>query len=380
MAKRSNGEGTIYWDKKAKRYRIQFTDLDNRRRSLSAKTYPEAQRILRESITARDAGLLAKPKSKIETLGVFLDKWHESQSQTNWEPKTSENTALDINRYIKPEIGNIKLSSLTPEIISQAYAKIKSKHNLSDHSLHRIHRLLKTALKSAVRLRKIIINPMDCVDAPRIRKAKIKVLEISDIQKILQSLGGLPGMWSSLWHITLLTGLRQGEILGLTWDNVNFENSTISINQQLQRQTGKGLVLKRLKTDIDTRFIYLDEVSVQALKRWRQEQIELRLKLEGWNKQNFVFTNSVGNPLEPRRMTRKWAELLNLNGIAHLKLHGARHSFATLAIKNGLDIKTVSHYLGHTDIKTTISIYQHITDSSLIAAAEKISGLISQGA
>ena len=380
MAKRSNGEGTIYYDEKSKRFRIQFFDNENRRRTLSARTFSEAVKKLRETITARDAGLLGKQKSQIKTLGVFLDSWHEIQSLTNWEFKTSENAALDINRYIKPEIGSAKLDSLTPESISRAYVRIKAKHGLSDASMHHIHRLMKTAFKFAIKTRQILINPMDGVDAPRVRKGKIRVLEPSEFQKILLSLNSGPSMWRSLWRITLLTGLRQGEVLGLAWENVDIDKRTIYISQQLQRQTGKGLVIKRLKTDIDGRYIELDPDSVTALRQWKSEQSALKLVLDNWGEHDLVFTNSVGKPIEPRRSARRWAELLKNNGIPHMKLHAARHSFATWAIKGGLDIKMVSHYLGHTDIKTTISIYQQITDSSLASAASKISALIRKGA
>ena len=146
--------------------------------------------------------------------------------------------------------------------------------------------------------------------------------------------------------------------------------------QQLQRQTGNGLVLKRLKTDINGRFIHLDSETAATLKRWKSEQASLKLQLRSWGENDLVFTNSIGKALEPRRSARKWAELLKQNGIEHIKLHGARHSFATWAIKNGFDIKVVSHYLGHSDIKTTISIYQHITEASLTSAATKMTELL----
>ena len=106
--------------------------------------------------------------------------------------------------------------------------------------MHHIHRLMKTAFKFAIKTRQILINPMDGVDAPRVRKGKIRVLEPSEFQKILLSLNSGPSMWRSLWRITLLTGLRQGEVLGLAWENVDIDKRTIYISQQLQRQTGKG--------------------------------------------------------------------------------------------------------------------------------------------
>jgi integrase len=221
---------------------------------------------------------------------------------------------------------------------------------------------------------------MDGVDAPRVRKIQQKVLEEHEILGIINSLESETTQWKALWRITLLTGIRQGEVLGLCWNEVNFENNTIRIVQQLQRQTGKGLVIKRLKTDIEGRSLYLDSETMLILKRWKSEQSIQKLKLKEWGEFDLVFTNSVGRAIEPRRTARKWAELLKRNQIDHIKLHGARHSFATWMIKRGLDLKVVSHYLGHTDIKTTINIYNHITDSSLSSAAALIQNLVSKGA
>jgi integrase len=380
MAKRPNGEGTVFFDEKANRYRAQFYDNENKRRNLSAKTKTGIHRKLRDAITARDQGKLTRSPSEIESLGEFLDSWHEIQSKSVWEFKTSENAALDINRYIKPVIGNIRLDSVTPEMIMRAYVKIKETHNLSESSINHVHRILKTAFNSAIKLRKIVVNPMDGVDAPRVRKIQQKVLEEHEILGIINSLESETTQWKALWRITLLTGIRQGEVLGLCWNEVNFENNTIRIVQQLQRQTGKGLVIKRLKTDIEGRSLYLDSETMLILKRWKSEQSIQKLKLKEWGEFDLVFTNSVGRAIEPRRTARKWAELLKRNQIDHIKLHGARHSFATWMIKRGLDLKVVSHYLGHTDIKTTINIYNHITDSSLSSAAALIQNLVSKGA
>ena len=376
MSKRPNGEGTVFYDPKSKRFRAQFYDHEHKRRTLSSRTKSGIHKKLRDGITARDAGFLSRKPSEIETLGDYLDSWHIIQSKAVWEFKTSENIALDINRYIKPVLGHFRLDALNPELITKAYSEIKELHDLSDASLNHVHRTLKTSLKSAVKMRKILVNPIDGVEAPRIRKGKVRVLEESDLLRLISSIKNGPIEWNALWRITLLTGLRQGEVLGLTWENINFANNTIYVMQQLQRQTGNGLVLKRLKTDIDGRFIHLDSETAVTLKRWKSEQASLKLQLRSWGENDLVFTNTIGKALEPRRSARKWAELLKQNGIEHIKLHGARHSFATWAIKNGFDIKVVSHYLGHSDIKTTISIYQHITEASLTSAATKMTELL----
>ncbi len=380
MAKRPNGEGTVFFDRKANRYRAQFFDKNGKRRTLSARTQSGIHKKLRDAIKAREDGTQTNKPSDMETLGQYLDSWFEIQSQSKWEFKTSEHNALDINRYIKPVLGQVRIDLLTPEIITKAYAEIRKVHNLSESSMLHVHAVLKSALKRAIMMKKIIVNPMDGVEAPRPRLGKMRVLSGKEMQTLLRALTSEPVEWRAMWQVTLLTGLRQGEVLGLTWDNVDLNTGEIRVVQQLQRQTNRGLVIKNLKTDIDSRTIILTKENISELRKWKIEQSALKLQLHSWGEHDLVFTNSVGKALEPRRTARMWADLLNRSGIEHIKLHGARHSFATWAIQNGIDVKVVSHYLGHKDLRTTLKIYQQITSEGLQATSLRISELSTKGA
>ncbi len=380
MAKRPNGEGTVFFDRKANRYRAQFFDKNGKRRTLSARTQSGIHKKLRDAIKAREDGTQTNKPSDMETLGQYLDSWFEIQSQSKWEFKTSEHNALDINRYIKPVLGQVRIDLLTPEIITKAYAEIRKLHNLSDSPMLHVHAVLKSALKRAIMMKKIIVNPMDGVEAPRPRLGKMRVLSGKEMQTLLRALTSEPVEWRAMWQVTLLTGLRQGEVLGLTWDNVDLNTGEIRVVQQLQRQTNRGLVIKNLKTDIDSRTIILTKENISELRKWKIEQSALKLQLHSWGEHDLVFTNSVGKALEPRRTARMWADLLNRSGIEHIKLHGARHSFATWAIQNGIDVKVVSHYLGHKDLRTTLKIYQQITSEGLQATSLRISELSTKGA
>jgi integrase len=380
MAKRPNGEGTVFFDRKANRYRAQFFDKNGKRRTLSARTQSAIHKKLRDAIKAREDGTQTNKPSDMESLGEYLDSWFEIQSQSKWEFKTSEHNALDINRYIKPVLGQVRIDLLTPEIITKAYAEIRKVHNLSESSMLHVHAVLKSALKRAIMMKKIIVNPMDGVEAPRPRLGKMRVLGGKEMQTLLQAITSEPVEWRAMWQVTLLTGLRQGEVLGLTWDNVDLNTGEIRVVQQLQRQTNRGLVIKSLKTDIDTRTIILTKENITELRKWKIEQSALKLQLHSWGEHDLVFTNSVGKALEPRRTARMWADLLKKSGIEHIKLHGARHSFATWAIQNGIDVKVVSHYLGHKDLRTTLKIYQQITSEGLQATSLRISELSTKGA
>jgi len=155
----------------------------------------------------------------------------------------------------------------------------------------------------------------------------------------------------------------------LLWSDIDMNTGELWLHQQLQRQKNKGLVLKKLKSDAKSRVIYLDEVSLNLLKEWRKEQSSSRLKAVSWDSRGFVFTNSVGNPMEPRRASKEWAKLLREVNLPHFKLHTARHTFATLGLQNGFETKLITHYLGHSNSGTTVDIYQHMNEDILRNAA-----------
>jgi integrase len=308
--------------------------------------------------------------SQAGTVGEAMDSFLESKSSKEF--KTIERYKLDIERYLKPKLGRNKLSNLTAEQIEKAYAEIRSEHVLSNNSMVHLHATLRGAIKRSLRLKKIKNNPLDGVEAPSRIKSNVNPLTQSEMREVLRLAENEKGMWPSLWRITLLTGFRQGEVMGLNWEDVDFEEGTLRLHQQIQRQTGRGLVLKELKAHAKGRKIMLDSKTLAYLRNWKRAQAQYRLSLEKWNENNFIFTNSVGNPMEPRKATSKWAELLRNAGLIHLNLHGARHTFATVMMDEKIDIKLVSYYLGHSNITTTMNIYQHISKDALSQTAKTI--------
>jgi integrase len=267
----------------------------------------------------------------------------------------------------------MKLNQMTSDVIELSYSTIQRNFNLSDNSMAHCHATLRGAIKRGIKHKKLATNPLLGVDAPSRKRVQIQPLTETQMLSALDYSAKNEGiMWSSMWRIHLLTGFRQGEVLGLTWEDVDFNEGTLRLHRQLQRQKDKGLVLKTLKADANKRTIKLDLPTLALLRTWKSEQSQFRLLLGKWGETNFIFTNSVGNPLEPRKAAKKWAELLKAVGIPHIKLHGARHTFATVMLQKNVDTKVVSHYLGHTDISTTQNIYQHVNSEMLANTANLI--------
>lgn len=358
MARRINGEGTVWHVPSEKRWRGAYY-VGGTRRTLSGKDRKTVEVKLREALTARDNNTLENTAKQAGSVAEALDAFLVSKS--NKEYKTYTRYQLDVERYLKPEIGSRKLASLTAEDIEAAYMAIQKTHGLSGTSMVHIHATMRGTIKRALRLKKIKGNPMEGVNAPTKSTKYRKPLTQADMKLVLNAAKSQGAKWNALWRITLMTGFRQGEVLCLTWEDFNLEDGSLYIHRQIQRQTGKGLVIKDLKTHARGRTIDLDQETVAALKLWRKEQTQQRLAMDTWGSENFIFTNSVGKPIEPRKSSRMWAALLESAGLPHLNLHGARHSLATMMMELGVEVKVVSHYLGHSDVSTTQNIYQHIS-------------------
>ena len=370
--RRSNGEGTVWYAKTEGRFRAQYPDAHGHRRTITGKTKRDVEKKLRTALTKRDSNTLEEMASIAGTVEELLVSFIESLEGKR-EPKTIERYALDVNNYLVPTLGKLKLNQLTSDIIEIAYSTIKRDFVLSDNSMAHCHATLRGAIKRGMKHKKIAVNPLANVDSPKRKRVQIQPLSELQMLNILEFSATHENiMWTVMWRIHLLTGFRQGEVLGLTWEDLDFNEGTLRLHRQLQRQKNKGLVLKTFKADANKRTIQLDSPTLAFLRIWKSEQAQFRLQLGGWGENNFIFTNSVGNPMEPRKAAKKWAELLMAVGITHIKLHGARHTFATVMLQKNVDTKVVSHYLGHTDISTTQNIYQHVNTQMLVSTADLI--------
>lgn len=378
MAKRRiNGDGTWWYAETENRYRAQYFDLDGRRRNLSAKTSKEIVKKLRIALNKKESRTLEAMPSRAGTVQEMLQSFLDDKAR-KVEPRTLERYKLDIDRYLIPELGRIRLTDLTSDLIEDAYTRIQEsygKHGLSQNSMAHINIILNAALKRAIRRKKIAFNPLDHIDTPKRKRSQVLPLTAEQKSQVINGGKSKPIIWRLMWALHFNTGFRQGEVLGLLWSDIDMATGELRLHQQLQRQKGMGLVLKKLKSDAKSRKIYLDSVSLALLKEWKKEQASSRLKALAWDIRGFIFTNSVGNPMEPRRASKEWARLLQEVNLPHFKLHTARHTFATLSLENGFETKLVTHYLGHSNSGTTVDLYQHMNDEILRNAALTIGKL-----
>ncbi len=293
----------------------------------------------------------------------FLEKYKVNLSITTYS------CYLRIcKKYLIPMLGKYKLEELKP-IHLQNY--VDDLMEILAPQTIKIHiNILNLALKKAYRLRLIRENIVECIEVPRIKKFKNNIYNKQDMIKLLQICKGTP----IELHIYLASGLglRISEILGLTWDNIDFNENTITIDKITVRN--KGLViLKNPKTESSERTISAPNEIILMLKNHKKKQLESKLKGEIINKANLLFFDKNENPIAQDVLSKKFNTFLKDKKLDHIRFHDLRHSHVTLLINSKVPIKVISERVGHSNINTTLNIYAHTLKEMDSEASDKIS-------
>ncbi len=328
-------------------------------------TKAAAQRRLRELLTDLDKGLpIDAPKLN---LGAFLDTWLIDYAETRTAPRTVDGYRGIIERYLKPNLGNVFLSKLTPQHVQRLHSNMREKQ-LSARTILHTHKILSQSLKHAVKWRLLIRNVCEAVDPPRPRRKEMKAMDASDVQVFLEAIKDSP--YRHLFFVMLYTGLRRGEVLGLRWCDVDTNKETISVNQSVIRLHNKGLMVTEPKTPYSRRLISLSPSVVTLLKGLRIRQMEqMEADSIEWDENGLVFANNDGGPLSPDTVTHAFAKIIKRTGLPHVRLHDLRHTHATLMLKQGVHPKIVSERLGHSSVTITMDTYSHVLPGMQTEAA-----------
>ena len=271
-------------------------------------------------------------------------------------------------KYLIPLLGKYKIEELKP-IHIQNY--VDDLIGILSPQTIKIHiNILNLALKKAYRLRLIRENIVDCIEIPRYKKFKNNIYNKEDMIKLLQTSKGteleLP------IHLASGLGLRISEILGLTWDNVDFNENTITISKITVRNNGK-VILKDPKTESSERTISAPVELMTLLKDYKKNMIERKLKGEIRNEMNLIFFDKNELPIAQDVLSKKFNRFLKENNLEHIRFHDLRHSHVTLLINSKVPIRVISERVGHSNINTTLNIYAHALKEMDLEASDKIS-------
>lgn len=327
------------------------------RKSVYGKTQAEVRKKLQQATTAIDEGVYTTPSNI--AVGQWLDVWIAEYS-AHLKETTLSLYKLRINKTIKPAIGAVKLKGLTAPMIQKFYNDLqKSEKPLAPKSIHNIHGILHKALQQAVKLDYIKLNPSNACNLPRVEKPDIKPLDEDDITRFLEAIHN--HRYERPLIVSIFTGIRQGELIGLTWDCVDFKKGTIYLYRQLQKVEGayKFMSLKNSKTRTITPAPFVMDI----LREQRRIQNEWRLLAgSAWTKGNFIFTDEIGGHLKKQTIYNQFKSVVAALGLPEARFHDLRHTYAVSAIQSGDDIKTVQENLGHHTAAFTLDVYGHVTE------------------
>lgn len=342
-------------------------------RTITGKTQKEVAQKLKEITLAVDTGTYIAPSK--QTVGQWLDTWADTYLG-GVKPFTVVSYKGQINNHIKPAIGAVRLEALDTATVQRLYNDLANerdgKPGLSPKSIKNVHGVLHKALQQAVANGLIRANPADACTLPRIVKAEIRPLDEVQTKAFIEAIKGHE--FETLYTVTLFTGMREGEVLGLTWDCIDFSAGTIYIKQQLQREKKAGgqYQLVSLKND-KPRSITPAPWVMEILHKHRQKQAAAQLRAgKLWNNpQGFVFTNEIGGHLVSWTVTKKYKRVVAQIGRPDARFHDLRHSYAVASIRAGDDIKTVQDNLGHATASFTLDVYGHVTEQMKQASAAR---------
>lgn len=323
---------------------------------------PDAEREMANIIRELEDGTYLEP-SKMN-VAEYLRYWLENYAATNLAPSTYASYVRIINGHIIPNLGGVELIKLQPLQIQAYYTKAlkegrrDGKGGLSPRTVQYHHRVLREALQHAIQWQMLKLNPADATHPPKPEKPEIHPLEQEELDKLLEHLGGHRDKW--LFMFAAYSGMRQGELLGLKWSDVDWGGKTISIRRTVGWINGQGFVFRNIgKSKKALRNIHLLDAAVYALRKQKKQLAEERLAAFEYEDMDLVFPNMVGRPYNPSDVSGRFGKEAKKAGF-NIRFHDLRHTFATFMLKLGVHPKIVQEYLGHETIGITMDTYSHV--------------------
>ena len=278
----------------------------------------------------------------------------------------------NMTKRIYPEIGYIKLRDLRPDHLNSLYVKLakdgmnkRTGGKLSNKTILRYHRFISIVLTQAVKEGLIPFNPASRAEPPKVEKKEPNYIQSSTIPLIFDALKTEPLKWQVLVQLLLVSGCRRGEVLGLKWENVDFDNARIYICNNIIYTPGKGVYESSPKTESSKRFVSLPTETMKMLKQYQLWQYEERLRLGAYfQNQGFVFCQDNGSPMHPCSVTTWLARFSDRHGLPHINPHAFRHTMTSLLFFGGVDSVSISKRLGHSQVSTTTDIYAHVMEEA----------------
>ena len=310
------------------------------------------------------------------TLGEWLDKWLDEYMKFTVRDATLKSYRTLANNQVKRFLGNKQLSLITTQDIQKMYNDIKKRgrtknhplngYEISDSVVRKIHMMLHEALDVAVKERLIPKNPTNGTSIPKNNYSEKQILDDEQLKIFCEAIK-YEELWYDFFYVEIMTGLRKGEICGLKWSDINFSENKLRVQRSVSYKAREGIVIGETKTNTGTRNILLPPSVTELLKTRKQS-----------TNSEWIFPNFLNpeQPLHPASAYRKLKLILKHAELPMIRFHDLRHTFATHAMKGGVDAKTLSGILGHTNASFTLDTYTHVTSDMQRNASEVVGSIM----
>jgi integrase len=356
MKRRGNHEGSLY-QRPNGTWSAQIS-LQGRRLSHTFKTQREAREWIRETHNQIDLGMTYTSTKR--SLAEHLISWLENEKPV-MRSRTWNHYEQLARMYVIPNIGKIVLKDLSTETLQALYSRLIGQ-GVGTYTVVKIHTLLHSALKVAVDAGMIGRNPASRAHPPKTPDFEMKILDESQASQLLVAIIG--HRWEALFHLAIATGMRQMELLGLKWDDLDWIRQTVKVERQLVRPDKTGVKFQGTKTRFGRRSIALGDQTITVLRgHYERQQAERLAAGKKWVEYGLMFANSHGGPIEPRNLLTEFHQLLDQAGLPAIRFHDLRHTSASLMLNHGVAPIVVSRRLGHSKASITIDIYGHMIAS-----------------
>lgn len=368
--RRSAGEGSIYklpngrWQGSVE---LAWVNGKRVRKRITRPTRREVVRDLRELVRRAEANELSAQKPP--TLSAWMSTYVAEVASTRVRPSTLVSYESMINHHIVPGLGHHRIDRLRPQHIAAFYRQ--RSEILTASSVRRLHAILRRALTVAVRWGLIERNPVLMVDPPPMTRHEIQPYTVEEARRFLDAVDG--HRLRARWIIGVSLGLRQGETLGLRWEDVDLTRSQLHVRRAIRLQPDGSLALVDTKTARSRRTLPMPAPVTQALHAHRQLQDAERTQaLDLWQESGLVFTSAVGTAIHPRNDYRAFQQLLRQAGLRRIRLHDLRHTAASLLLAQEVPPRVVMEILGHSQIGVTLNTYTHVDTTLTQVAAQRM--------
>lgn len=359
MPKRGNGEGSIYRRKSDGLWVGSLSLPDGTRKVFYGKKQSEVIAKLDEAANTLRHGML--PTGTNVTVQEYLESWLENIHKPTVRLSTYLNYSKLLKNYLVPGLGKVKLQKLTPQQVQAFYSK-KINEGLSPKTVNNVHGVLHKALDNAVKWDILPRNVCDAVTPPRIPRKEKNVLTKQQAHTLIEQLK--EHHLEALLVLAVITGMREGEILALRWQDIDFEDGSLQVQRAVSYLKGYGYVESEPKTAKSRRMIKLPVFVVNVLKQHQTQQEEQRKEVgKAWIEKGLVFTNAQGYYYSSSTLRKVFRRFLVSIDLPHMRFHDLRHSAATILLAMKVHPKVVQEILGHSQITVTMDLYSHALPS-----------------